>query len=167
MREIDRIADQLERACSGDPWYGSSVRSILAGVDARAAASHPVPGAHSICEIVLHLTGWAREVARRLRDGVAREPEHGDWPVCAARTESEWQDVVAGLDAANAELVTAIRAMDDVRLGELVGDAREPALGTGVTRYVTLHGIVQHHIYHAGQISLLKRAREVSELEDL
>ena len=79
--------------------------------------------------------------------------------MCAARTESEWQDVVAGLDAANAELVAAIRAMDDVRLGELVGDAREPALGTGVTRYVTLHGIVQHHIYHAGQISLLKRAK--------
>jgi uncharacterized damage-inducible protein DinB len=109
------------------------------------------------------MTGWAREVARRLRDGVAREPEQGDWPACAARTESEWQAVVAGLDAANAELVAAIRAMDDARLGQLVGDAREPALGTGVTRYVTLHGIVQHHVYHAGQISLLKRASELEE----
>jgi hypothetical protein len=159
MREIDRIADQFERACAGDPWYGPSVRSILEDVDARAAASHPVPGAHSICEIVLHMTGWAREVARRLRDGVAREPEQGDWPACAARTESEWQAVVAGLEAASAELLAAIRAMDDARLGELVGDAREPALGTGVTRYVTLHGVVQHHVYHAGQIALLKRAK--------
>jgi hypothetical protein len=34
-----------------------------------------------MCEIVLYMTGWTREVARRLRDGIAREPEAGDWPV--------------------------------------------------------------------------------------
>jgi uncharacterized damage-inducible protein DinB len=134
------------------------VKGLLAGIDATAAVSRPIADAHSICEVVLHMTGWVREVARRLRDGVAREPEHGDWPACSVRTESDWHAVVAGLDAANAELLAAIRAADDARLGERVGDAREPALGTGVTRYVTLHGIVQHHVYHAGQISLLKRA---------
>jgi hypothetical protein len=39
-----------------------------------------------------------------------------------------------------------------------IGDVRDPALGSGVTNYVTLHGIVQHHAYHAGRISLLKKA---------
>ena len=112
------------------------------------------------------MSAWAREVARRLRVGVADDPVEGDWPVCVGTTESEWQDVVAVLEAANAELLAAIRAMDDVRLGDVVGDARDPALGSGVTQYVTLHGLVQHHVYHAGQISLLKRAAEVSELED-
>ncbi len=52
--------------------------------------------------------------------------------------------------------------MDDARLDDLIGDARDPALGSGVTRYVTLHGVVQHHVYHAGQISLLKRAHMAS-----
>jgi len=160
LREVDRIAGEFERACAGDPWYGPAVKSILAGIDATAAVSRPIAGAHSICEIVLHMTGWVREVARRLRDGIAREPDYGDWPACTVRTESDWQAVVAGLDAANAELLMTIRAADDARLGERVGDAREPALGTGVTRYVTLHGIVQHHVYHAGQLSLLKRALE-------
>jgi uncharacterized damage-inducible protein DinB len=160
VREVDRIAAEFERACTGDPWYGSSVKSILAGVDVNAATAHHVQGAHSIGEIVLHMTGWAREVARRLRNGIAREPEQGDWPVCAARTESDWQAVLAALDAANAELLAAIREADAARLGERIGDARDPALGTGVTRYVALHGIVQHHVYHAGQIALLKRAIE-------
>src|SRR5262245_21159603 len=158
MREVDRIADEFERACAGDPWYGPPVRSILAGIDARAAVSRPIAEAHSIGEIVLHMTGWVREVTRRLRDGIAHEPEHGDWPACTVRTESDWRAVIAGLDAANAELLAAIRAADDARLDERVGEAREPALGTGVTRYVTLHGIVQHLVYHAGQISLLKKA---------
>lgn len=158
MREVDRIADEFERACAGDPWYGPPVTSILEGVDVNAATAHPVRGAHSMCEIVLHMTGWAREVARRLRAGIAREPEAGDWPLCTVRTESEWRAVIARLEAADAELLAAIRAADDARLSECIGDAREPALGTGVTRYVTLHGIVQHHVYHAGQLALLKRA---------
>ena len=43
---------------------------------------------------------------------------------------------------------------------DVVGDARDRALGSGVTQYVTLHGLVQHHVYHAGQISLLKKAQQ-------
>ena len=39
-------------------------------------------------------------------------------------------------------------------------DAREPALGAGVSYYVMLQGIVQHDLYHAGQIRLLARALE-------
>ncbi len=158
MREVDRIADQFERVCGGDAWHGPSVRHALEDVDARTAVAHPVPGTHSICEIVLHMTAWVQEVARRLRAGVAQEPEAGDWPARAANSETAWPAVVAALDAANAELLKAIRAMDEARLADVVGEAREPALGTGVTRYVMLHGLVQHHVYHAGQISLLKKA---------
>ena len=163
MREIDRIADQFERACSGDAWYGPSVRSALEGIDASTATGYPVPGAHSICEIVLHMTAWTREVARRLRVGVAQDPAEGDWPAGTAGNDAEWKAVVAGLEAANRELLEAIRRMDDARLDDLIGDARDPALGSGVTLYVTLHGVVQHHVYHAGQISLLKRAHMASE----
>jgi uncharacterized damage-inducible protein DinB len=163
MREVDRVADQFERICGGDAWHGPSVRSALEGVDARTAVAHPVPGAHSICEIVLHMTAWVQEVARRLRVGVAQEPEAGDWPSRSASSESEWRTVLVALDAANAELLKAIRAMDDVQLSDVIGEARDPALGSGVTRYVMLHGVVQHHVYHAGQISLLKRAHMASE----
>ena len=162
MREVDRIADLFERVRGGDAWHGPSVRSALEGVDANTAVAHPVPGAHSICEIVLHMTAWVQEVRRRLRVGVAQEPEAGDWPSRSASSEPEWRTVLAALDAANAELLKAIRAMDDVQLSDVIGEAGDPALGTGVTRYVMLHGLVQHHVYHAGQISLLKRAHMVS-----
>ena len=71
--------------------------------------------------------------------------------------------VAAGLEAANREILEAIRRMDDARLDDLIGDTRDPVLGSGVTCYVALHGAVQHHVYHAGQISLLKRAHMASE----
>jgi uncharacterized damage-inducible protein DinB len=158
MPETARIADMLQRVYSGDAWHGPSARAVLDGVDVTIATARPIAGAHTICEIVLHMTAWTREVARRLRDGVARNPEEGDWPPGTAATEAEWQAMVAALDAANAALVSAIKNLDDARLREKIGDVRDDTLGSGVSRYVTLHGIVQHHVYHAGQIALLKKA---------
>ena len=157
MREIDRIMEQLQRAYDGDAWHGPSVRAALEGVDAETAAARHGPSAHTICEIVLHITAWTREVARRLRMNVAQDPEQGDWPVRTGVGDAEWDAIVAALDAANAELLEAAARVDDEQLDERIGDARDRASGSGVSRYVTLHGLAQHHAYHAGQISLLKR----------
>ncbi len=158
MREIDRIVKQLQHAYNGDAWYGPSVRAALDGVDARQAAARAAPAAHTICEIVLHMTAWTREVTRRLQSGIAQEPELGDWPTGAVCDEGGWTAILATLDAANQELVEAIVALDDAQLQDRIGDVRDRALGSGVSRYVTLHGLVQHHAYHAGQISLLRKA---------
>lgn len=158
MREIDRIVEQLERMYHGDAWHGPSVRAALDGVTASQAAARPEPSAHTIAEIALHITAWTREITRRLRLGIAQDPEDGDWPPVAATDEGTWRAMLEALDAAHAELVTTIAAMDDSDLPQRIGDTRDRALGSGVSRYVTLHGLVQHHAYHAGQISLLKKA---------
>jgi len=53
MRESERIADQLKRAFEGKSWHGPSLLEILKDVTAGQAAARPIPGAHSIWEIVL------------------------------------------------------------------------------------------------------------------
>ena len=161
MRETDRIVEQLQRAYNGDAWYGPSMRGALEGVDARQAVARPEPNAHSICEIVLHVTAWTREVTRRLRSGVAQEPADGDWPAVTAVADSDWQAILATMDAAQEELLKVVAALDEGQLDDRIGDVRDRALGSGVSRYVTVHGLVQHHAYHAGQISLLKKARNM------
>jgi len=153
MQQTELIADQLERAYRGDAWHGPSVRAALEGVNAVMAAAYPHEGSHSIHEIVLHMTAWTREVTRRLGVGVAQDPEMGDWPEVGG-----WDAALAALDAANDELLAAIRALDPAQLDDRISDARDRALGSGVSRYVMLHGLVQHHAYHAGQISILKKA---------
>jgi uncharacterized damage-inducible protein DinB len=158
VRELDRITDQLQRAYNGDAWYGPSVRSALEGVDAKMATARPVAGGHTVCELVLHITSWTREVTRRLRAGVARDPEQGDWPVADVADNRAWEAIVAALHAANRDLLQTMATLDDRSLDERIGDERDRTLGSGVSRYVTLHGLVQHHVYHAGQISLIKKA---------
>ena len=158
MDEIARIADQLERAFDGDPWWGPSTRAALAGIDAEAATRRVVAEAHTVWEIVLHMTAWQREVARRLREGTAREPADGDWPQLPEPTQANWTIALEALERANREAVLAVRDMDLGRLDELIGEERDRPVGSGVSRYVTLHGLVQHNVAHTAQISLLAKA---------
>ena len=159
MSEIARVIDQLQREHSGDPWHGSPMLAILDGIDAASAARKPIAGAHSIWELVLHLTGWKREVARRLGGAPAGEPASGDWPTVGDTTEQGWQAALDDLGAAHRELVAATTALLESRLFEPTNDPRNRPLGTGVSYYVLLHGAVQHDVYHAGQIAILSKAR--------
>jgi uncharacterized damage-inducible protein DinB len=158
MTEIARIVDELEREHEGDPWHGSPLRAILEGIDARRAAARAIPGAHSIWELVLHMTGWKNETARRLAGAVACMPVEGDWPDVGDPTDERWQAALTRLEAAHDALVAAVKALPETRLHEPTNDTRSAPLGTGVSYYVLLHGIVQHDVYHAGQIALLKKA---------
>ena len=55
MREVDRMLDQMERAHVGDPWTSAPLVPLLDGLTAKQASAKPIPDAHSIWEIVLHL----------------------------------------------------------------------------------------------------------------
>jgi uncharacterized damage-inducible protein DinB len=158
--EIDRIVDELQREHEGDPWHGSPLRTLLAGVTNEVAAAHPMRNVHSIWEIVLHMTAWKNEVRRRLSGAAAAEPEEGDWPEVPAPTPDAWSAALAGLEAAHAALVAAIRQVPEATLFEPTNDPRNRETGAGVSHYVLLHGIVQHDVYHAGQIALVRKEAE-------
>jgi hypothetical protein len=158
---ILELIDDLQRAYDGDPWHGPSLTRVLDGVDARLAAARPIARAHSIWELVLHLTSWTREVARRLRGAAPAPPREGDWPsVPTPPTDDEWNRALSGLAAANRDLVAAVGESTTDRLAMRVGDERDPALGSGQTYGAMVRGLAQHHAYHGGQIILLRRASE-------
>lgn len=158
--EPNAIADLIERVTTGEPWHGPSVADTLSGVAAAAAARPGPGGAHSIWALVLHMTAWAREVTARLGGRDAQEPDDGDFPPVGEPTDARWENARTALFAAHVELAAAVRRLDPARLGAAVRDFREGADGVGRSHYVTLHGVVHHTVYHAGQIAILKRAVE-------
>jgi uncharacterized damage-inducible protein DinB len=150
--ESQRIADQLKRAWSGEAWHGPSVTKILSGVDARTAAARPLPGVHSIWDLALHITNWDTVVRRRIAGDVFAVSAEEDWPpVPEPATPAEWRKTLHGLQTAHTRLLAAVRSFPQQGLGERVR-------GKNYNFYVMLHGIVQHDLYHAGQIALLKSA---------
>lgn len=157
MNPRDGLLDELRRGQDGDPWHGSSASAILADVTAREASARPIASAHTIWEIVLHMTAWRNEVARRLRGGGGAVPEEGDWPEFGETTNAAWRDATEAHATAHRRLVAALGAFPEARLGEQYGRERNPPAGSGVTYELMLHGVAQHDAYHMGQVSLLRK----------
>ncbi|MGE0359368.1 MAG: DinB family protein [Vicinamibacterales bacterium] len=159
MTEPAHLADLLTRVMTGDPWHGPNVDRLLDGLTSEEAVQRPVPGGHSIWELVLHMTGWAREVEARLAGAAAGEPPAGDWPDEPSPPDAAaWARDRRALFAAHESLATAIRRVTPAMLDSPVVDHRDRAAGTGLSKYLTLHGLVHHSVYHAGQIAQLRRA---------
>jgi uncharacterized damage-inducible protein DinB len=151
--ETARIADQLDRAFTGEAWHGPALLEILAGVDAKTAFSHPIPNAHSIWELIFHISAWENAILRRMQgEGVELEGTD-NFPDIQEKSERAWEEALGNLHRTHVELLKAIAAMPDSRLA-----AQVP--GRDHNFYVTLHGAVQHAIYHAGQIALMKKLLE-------
>lgn len=148
----------LAHTHGGDPWYGPSRAAALEGVSAADADEHPLAGAHSIRELVLHMTAWTNEVRARLAGAKAGLPKEGDWPTDAAADEQSWSAARAALDRAHDALASAVRASSAEALARPVTDTRDAALGAGVSMAQMLAGLAQHDAYHTGQIILLRRA---------
>ena len=157
--DFEALLGDLHAIYDGDPWHGSSITTVLAGIDAKTAALRTVPRGHTIWELVLHMTSWTREVASRVRGSTPKSPV--DWPVPSSKgDESAWRSARDDLAAAHQELEEAVRALQPDDLVRWIGDQRDPALGTGQTLGTLIRGLLQHHAYHEGQIAILKRAAE-------
>lgn len=157
MNEATRLADELTRAIEGDPWHGGSTAAILKDVTAEAAATRPDPNVHTIWEIVRHLTVWTAEIERRLAGHPAGEPDEGDWPAPGGSDEAAWGRDVGALFEAHRRLIATLEPITDAALFGPVNDPRDRPVGSGVSHYVMLHGLAQHHAYHSGQIALLRK----------
>ena len=152
------LAALLRKGHSSDPWHGPATADLLRDVPFAAAAARPLPEAHGIWEVVLHMTAWQREVLRRLGGAEPGEPADGDWPAPAVPGQDAWDRARAELGASLEEVAAAVAALSDEDLRELVGTARDRALGSGVTRAEMVAGLLQHNAYHSGQIALLRKA---------
>jgi len=156
MSETARIADQLRRAFSGEAWHGDSLLEILNGVAAAQAAARPVKHAHSIWELVLHVTAWDSAVRRRMAGEAVALSDEQNFPSVMDSSEGAWRRAVENAQRVHNELVEAVVAFPDERLSDRVpGKLNEP---DWYNFYYMLHGVVQHELYHAGQIALLKKA---------
>lgn len=152
VREIDRVVELLTQTylgdATGEAWFGPALRPLLRAVTPASAARRPLPNRHTIWELVLHLAANIDFVLARL-DGRALElaPEV-DWPPAPEPTAAAWAQALAALDARHEELRARVSALGDEQL-------MAPVVGRSYPLYVMLHGIIQHNVYHAGQVALL------------
>ena len=141
-------------------WHGPSLAQVLEGFTHDQAAARPIVGAHSVWELVLHVTAWseisrARIAGQRLADPAPDE----DWPPTGPPSAAEWQRALERLSEGHRALSAAVRDLSDEALDAKVGELE-------YTVDVLLHGVVEHGTYHGGQIALLRKAIANRALEE-
>lgn len=152
MTEIQRIVGQMKAAFEGGAWHGPAVLEVLQDVDYMMAASnYTVHGAHSIWELVAHLTATADIIARRIRGESAGLKDEEFWPAVPDATEESWRGAIAQLKRKEEDLWLAVASFPEERLDDKLMTAGASSA------YVNFHGHAQHNLYHAGQIALLKK----------
>src|SRR5262245_52628096 len=136
MTRPQRLAKHIHRTVKGPMWHGPALAQALDGVTPEQAAAHPIPGAHSIWELVLHAAAWA-EIARariagqRLADPAPAE----DWPPVTATGADGWRQAVERLTESHRALSAAVRDLSEETLNARVGELE-------YTAEVLLHGVI-------------------------
>jgi uncharacterized damage-inducible protein DinB len=158
LSEINRISDQLKRAYMGEAWHGPSVCEVISNIDPAKAAAYPLRSVHSIWEILLHMIAWIK-FARLSLEGEAMpqnlSPEK-DWPVVQEAGQKAWESTLKALENEHQLLLDRVSELKDPELSDIVP-------GRNYSVYFLLQGIIQHNLYHAGQMSLLKTALKKNE----
>jgi len=151
MESLEAIAHQMRQAVEGDAWHGSALLEILVDVHVATAMARPIRGAHTIWEIVLHLAGTQDLMLRRLRGDATPLTDEEDWPQIVKASEEAWLATVDAFFAGEKHLRDEVDVFSVDRLGD-------PLIEGGSSAYNNFHGYVQHILYHAGQMALLRRA---------
>ncbi|MGQ0736296.1 MAG: DinB family protein [Acidobacteriota bacterium] len=151
MTELQRIAGQLTRSLHGPAWHGPALLELLDGVSASEAAA-PRGSVHSIWELTSHVTTWLEVLEERLAGkGTLGIPQDRNFPPVGAPTAA-WAATLARLREAAVRLGGAIDALSASRFDDPL-----PGVEETWSVYESLHGAVQHTIYHAGQIAILRK----------
>jgi len=160
-----QLSNHIKRAVSGPMWHGPSLDELLASMSSDQAAARPIPGAHSIWEIVLHVTAWAEIAQARLHGQRTGDPAPDeDWPPVpgsgstsgsdpGSDAAGRWHAALEQLRESHRALATATRRLEPSAFDEKIA-------GADYSVSNLLHGVIEHDTYHGGQIALLKRALE-------
>jgi uncharacterized damage-inducible protein DinB len=149
--EITTILQQFNDTWNGDPWFGKPITEQLEGITETEAYMQP-SGQHSIAELVWHMVTWRQFVLGRIHPQECQDLnyfEEYDWREVGPQTHS-WHDGVAQLHQTTAALRQALKTLDDAVLEQQV-------TGRSFTFRKLFYGIVQHDIYHLGQIAYLHK----------
>jgi len=151
-RDLEILLSSLDRAFERKTWHGPNLLGTLRGVTPAQAGFRPAPGRHSIAELIVHCAYWKYAVKRRVTG-----EKRGSFPLTGSNWFARETMDAAALAADLALLKRCHRELREVVAGLAPGRLDERVKAGGWTLGETIAGVAEHDVYHAGQISLLKR----------
>ena len=137
---IEDIIFHFDNTYRGNPWYGKSILEILSGLQKESP---------QILGILLHMLAWRKYTIAKM-DGAEIRIENdseSDWP---SPSNHSYKNLLKEFETTQEKILDLLKSKDIVWLSTTVP-------GTKFTFEKLVRGIVDHDIYHIGQIALLQK----------
>jgi uncharacterized damage-inducible protein DinB len=151
MNRITALVNQFETIYNGEPWYGNSIAKILEDITEDNAFWESTEGAHSIAQLVWHIIYWRQSLIKKLEKDLeykASMKSEANWRTNEDLKPLGWKKLRSQFEESQQKIVTLLAKQDDSFL--------EKPYQKAVTMHDLIKGIIQHDIYHLGQIAYVK-----------
>ena len=159
QKEIQPLIQQLKESYEGDPWFGRNMQIILSEINAELAVQKPANNQHSILELLYHVINWRQFTINRLQGPLKNDLQHfeqHDWQQLDHSDKTLWDKGLQELQFTQQKLLELLNNMNAEQLNE-------PVKERSYTNSYLINGIIQHDIYHLGQIAYIKKLLTASE----
>lgn len=147
------IIRSLSETFEGLPWYGDSVMRKLENLPYVIGYKTCIPESHSVAQIVGHLIAWKTFAAEKLKSNKSFSIQidtEADWPDIDVHSQQEWEELKRKLVAAQSRIYDLLYEKENDSF------LKEKVSGKDYDFEYLLKGVIQHDIYHIGQIGLIE-----------
>ena len=150
--ETQSIIKNLENTLNGQPWFGRAVFEILKEVDETKVFTKPYETEHSLIELLYHMITWAAFTLKQMEKADKKkieEIESRDW-INIDPSIHTWRTGLAELKIIHEKIIELLQSKNDDWLKEKVNFRK-------FNYRFMLNGLIQHNIYHLGQVAYVKK----------
>ena len=151
-KEVQSIIRNLNNTLNGEPWFGRALYPILEEVDASIVYKKPNGSEHSLIELLYHMITWASFCLLQLKNASPeelKETESRDWRETDPKIHT-WKKGMEELNEIHHQIVSILETKNDDLLAQMV-------TGRKFNYRFMLNGLIQHNIYHLGQVAYVKK----------
>ncbi|HTE25054.1 DinB family protein [Flavitalea sp.] len=147
---IKRYIFQLQQTYYGGSWVNEDMEKKLKLVNEETAWIKPHGYVHSIAEVTSHILEWRKELIERLQFGRHARltmDSPNNWISNGQLKKNGWAYLKKQLDDTQSELIALLEKKDDSFL--------ESKWSGNLNYEWLLVGLLEHDMYHLGQIGLI------------
>lgn len=158
---IHEFIKEYQEVFEGNPWHGESVLKTLESTPFQLVNYKPQQGFHSIAELVKHLLIWRKFIVEKLNENQEFDIQLNsslDWEEkVRMETSLEWSRLLEDLKASQKEITSLLSGKKDEWF-------QQQCPGKSYSNQFMMMGIMQHDLYHLGQIRLIRKMAEAHSL---
>jgi uncharacterized damage-inducible protein DinB len=151
-KEVQSIIRNLNNTLGGEPWFGRAIYQILEEVDVTKVYIRPGNSGHSLIELLFHMITWGGFTLAKLdqnADVNLTQSEDLDWREIDPALYS-WPAGLEKFRKIHENISCFLEKKNDHFLSGMVD-------GRAFNYRFMLNGLIQHNIYHLGQIAYVKK----------